>query len=339
MHMEGIPLNRPMEVVTHRRIYVPMTFDNEKPAANRNAFFAENSNLISIEAGDVLLSLEKQHQISKKDLNALSDAATDATHIRKLLAHYELVSNSALTTLDSLLATLGLQHHRLFKNATLGARLEFYARINNAVHCQDLDQALMIEAADAVIDRAESPEDFAARYQFYFCCTKKLRLEGATPSRRSTRIKRIQNAMETALGEYLRGPEICIPPPPQLIWDLLDEWFTGKGSIGFSNIGTGLLLTARHITLTNLSHLEIARAVHDFVKHMQIFFKHHQATGAQLAQIDERWIYRFDYPEVRARLTLVPGGQLLLEDYHLVCSRLMEETYARDEGSSSHLQA
>lgn len=315
-----------------------MTSDHNKSTTNPHAYFLPEQELIYIEAQDLYVSTEKQHQIDKDDLRALSNKNTESGHARQLLARYELTGGRELEKLDAFLKKIGVKDHPLFNKMNLSALLDLHALLNSGTDYRTVDNVLTQEAAAVAIKQAETPGDFAARYLFYLCCAKKLRLEEFTPAIRGAHISQVQEAMESALTEYLRGPEICIPPPPQLVWDLLNEWFVKRENIGFADVGTGLLLTARHITLIHLSDTEIVRAVHEFVRHMQIFFRHHHATDAQLAQVDERWIYRFNYPEVRARLTLVPGGCLTLEHYHLVCSQLMETTYERDENSSSPLQ-
>src|SRR5690606_10269655 len=183
-----------------RRTFVTMTSDHKKSTNNPHAYFLPEHELTYIEAQDLYLSTAKQYQINTGDLRALSDKSTDPTIARQLLMRYQLVGGRELEKLDAFLSKIAVKDHPLFSNADLCAVLGLQARLSSEANYRAVELALMQEAAAVAIEQAEAPADFAARYQFYLCCVKKLRLEETTPSSRGSHIQQVQEAMESALS-------------------------------------------------------------------------------------------------------------------------------------------
>ena len=313
-----------------------MTCDSEKQLANGFCADKQREALIYLPECDLLLCAEKQQQISSEDWARLSGSELDPLKTKALLARYRLLSCAELNTLDEFLCHLGVNEHPLFARLCLSEKLETYSRLNWVIKTYKISHKIshevMQEAARFALLQAQSAPDFAARYQFYVCCTKKLRLETFVPSIRIARIALVQDAILLSLNEYSQVlPELATPPSAQDLVRYLSDWFGQGKHLGFSDAASGLWLTAQYLPLLAMSYVEITRAARDFVRHMQVFFKHHQATDAQLVQTGDRWLYEFNYPEVQARLKLNAEGCLSLDFYRLVCTELLRARLPQED--------
>src|SRR5690606_40096552 len=141
------------------------------------------------------VSTEKQHQIDKDDLRVLSDKNTDPAVARHLLVRYELAGGRQLKKLDAFLGKIAVKDHPLFNKVNLSTLLSVQARLKGEANHRTVELALMQEAAAFAIEQAQTPADFATRYQFYLCCAKKLRLEEDTPTSSGAHINQMLAAM------------------------------------------------------------------------------------------------------------------------------------------------
>lgn len=313
-----------------------MIRDSETVVVNNPGANKHREALIHLVERDVLLCQEKQRQISGEDWSLLADPLLCDFDVNTLLARYHLLSSAELSALDDFLSHLAVGDHALFTGMCFNEKLESYLRLGWAIKTykisHKISRDLMQEAAVFALQQAKSVPDFAARYQFYVCCIKKLQLETFAPSIRAARIRLIQDAISVNLNISLPGVSgLVSPPSPQGIPKLLNDGFVEGRHLGFTDVAIGLWLTAQYLPLLAMSYAEISRATKDFVRHVHVFFKHHQATDVQLVQTGEYWVYEFNYPEVQARLRLSASGCLTLDFYRLVCTDLLRARLPQED--------
>lgn len=313
-----------------------MTCDSEKQTTNGVDGNQQPDALIYIAERDLLLCAAKQRQISAADWALLTDAELDPLAVDAVLARYRLVSGAELNELDGFLRHLDVADHALFARVGFSEKFETCARLMWVIKTYKISRkvshAVMQEAARFALAQAQSGPDFASRYQFYVCCTQKLRLETFAPAIRTARIMLIQEAIVLSLHEHLHGlTGLAKPPSSSEIKQRLTELFVQGKRLGFTDEASGLWLTAQYLPLLAMSYGEITRATGDFMRHMQVFFRHHQATDLQLVQTGERWVYEYNYPEAQARLRLSAEGELSVEFYRLVCTELLRARLPEEE--------
>lgn len=313
-----------------------MTCDSEKQTMNIEDENQQPEELMYIAERDLLLCAAKQRQISAADWALLTDAELDPLAVNAVLARYRLLSGAELNELDGLLRHLDVADQALFTRMGFIEKFETCTRLMWVIKTYKISHkvshAVMREAARFALAQAQTGPDFAARYQFYVCCTQKLRLETFAPAIRTARIVLIQDAILLSLHEHLDGLTGFTKPfsPPEIKQRLSELFMQGK-RLGFTDEASGLWLTAQYLPLLSMSYAEITRATRDFVRHMQVFFRYHQATDLQLVQTGERWVYEYNYPEAQARLRVSAGGKLTVEFYRLVCTEVLRARLPEEE--------
>jgi len=256
------------------------------------------------------------------DLNAIAAAENEADpsdivrlRAKKVLAKYQLLSQTELAIGPEFLAQSGVAEEPVFQAMGLSDRIALFNLVEGASNEISLNPMIQKEAAGFAVQHAQSTVEFVDYYRFYISTVDEPAPTAQGSAARISKAEAARESTEPLLYGRLFCPSVQSPPTPEQMNTLIQNWVSAGNELGFSRLSRGLVLVSQYANLQGAKGDAASKLIDEYIQGAEQFISLQSAAAVTLTQdgLDRYYSYRKD--QSQAQVCLASGGDVTLANY------------------------
>ncbi len=264
----------------------------------------------------------KLMELQPEDLNVVAAAANEPApnsameiQTKKVLARYQLLSQSELKIGSDFLIELGVAARPVFQGVTLGDRIALFNLVDGASTEISLNPMIQKEAAEFAADHAQSPSEFVDYYQFYIASVDEIANKAKGAAARNRKAETLRESIEPLLYGSLFCPSVEGVPTPEQMNVIIQNWVAAGNDLGFSRLSLALAQVSQHANLQGATGEAASKLIEQHFEQAQLFLPQQPAKSVILTQDGLDRYYVYESSTALAQVCLSSLGNVTLETY------------------------
>jgi uncharacterized protein DUF4157 len=280
------------------------------------------ADLILLRGLGVQLHPFKLLEMQPADLKVVATAENEADpksmaqmQARKVLAKYQLLSQTELAIGTDFLTQTGVAGEPVFQGLTLSNRIALFNLVDEASSETSLNPMIQKEAAAFAVAHAQTPSEFVDYYQYYIASVDDPAPAAKGAAARSRKAETARESIEPLLYGNLFCPAVQGVPAPEQMNVIIQNWVAAGNDLGFTRLSLALAQVCQYANLKGATGEAASKMIEQYIEQAQLFIPQRPATSVTLTQDGLDRYYVYDNKQALAQVCLASSGNITLANY------------------------
>jgi hypothetical protein len=280
------------------------------------------SELILLRGLGLLLHPNKLLEMQGDDLKVVAAAENEAdansvtqTRAQKILAKYQLRSQTDLAIGTEFLTQAGVADAPVFQAMTLSDRIALFNLVDGASSENSLNPMIQKEAAAYAVLHAQNTNEFVDYYQFYVSSADDTAPAAKGAAARGRKAEARLESLQTLLYGLLFCPAVQGTPTAQQMNVIVQNWLGTGNGLGFSRLSLALTQVEQYANLNGATGETASSMIEQYLRRAQSYILQLPATSITLTQDGLDHYYAYDSKTASAQICLDASGNVTLATY------------------------